>query len=58
MVGQEGLSTLKQMEEVLVKSMKNRGVDLTSLQCGFLDKEMVEKQLDDGTPNHFRALQC
>ena len=44
---QEHLSTLKQMEEVLLKSMKNRGVDLTSLQCDFLDKEMVERQLDD-----------
>ena len=27
--------------------MKNRGVDLTILKCGFLDKEMVERQLDD-----------
>ena len=27
--------------------MKNRGVDLNILQCGFLDKEMVERQLDD-----------
>ena len=35
------------MEEVQLKSMKNRGFDLTSLQCDFLDKEMVERQLDD-----------
>lgn len=26
--------------------MKNRGVDLTMLQCVFLDKEMAERQLD------------
>ena len=44
---QEDLSTLKQIEEVLLKSMKNRGVNLTILKCGFLDKEMVERQLDD-----------
>ena len=44
---QEDLSTLKRIEEVLLKSMKNRGVDLIILKCGFLDKEMVERQLDD-----------
>ena len=49
------------MEEVLLKSMKNGGVDLVSLQCGFLDKEMVERQLDDlptilGLYNAERAL--
>eukprot|EP00795_Rhopilema_esculentum_P014499 gene14499-5559_t len=44
---EEDLSTLKQIEEVLLKSMKSKGVDLTILRCGFLDKEMVERQLDD-----------
>ena len=43
----EDLSILKQMEEVLLKSMKNRVFDLTSLQWAFLDKEVVERQLDE-----------
>ena len=34
------------MEEVLLKSIENREVDLTRLQCGLLDKEVVERQLD------------
>ena len=57
MFEEEDLPTLKQIEEVLLKSMKNRGVDLTLLQCGFLDKEMVERQLDD-LPTILRDFQC